>query len=268
MKYGLIHYNIEGTAEEVVRWAADAGFDAIEISHKDIWPGGTDEPEKAAEALRKVMDEAGIEASALASGNDFAVLDPEVVKAQVERMERLAGVAKILGTNVFRTEGGRPKDEVPPERHVEAMAGCLERCLDFAERLDVYFAVDNHGTITNDADLQLELFERVGSKRVGSNLDTMNYRWMGHDLETCNRFYDIIAPYVLHTHLKDGRGARADYKGTGLGEGEIDLAHAVRALKKAGYKGVWCAEFEDKTVDGRTGYAQCLEWMKTNIPKI
>ena len=172
MKYGLIHYNISGSIEEVVRWAAEAGFDAIEVSWKDVWPADEAEPEKRAEALRKVMDEVGLEASALATGNDFVVLDTDEIVAQVERMKRMGRLAKILGTNVFRTEGGRPKDEVPPERHVEAMAGCLERCLEFAEEDDLYFAVDNHGTVTNDADLQVELFKRVGSKRVVWGSDT------------------------------------------------------------------------------------------------
>jgi hypothetical protein len=41
----------------------------------------------------------------------------------------------------------------------------------------------------------------------------------------------------------------------------------VRALKGAGYKGVWTTEFEEKS-DGRAGYAKCLAWMKANIPDI
>ena len=125
-------------------------------------------------------------------------------------------------------------------------------------------AVDNHGIVTNDGDLQVELFERVGSKYVGANMDTMNYRWAGHDLETVGRYYEIVAPYTLHTHLKDGRGSRGDYRGEALGEGEIDLAKAIRCLREAGYDGVWCCEYEGRENDG-TGQRKSFAWMQANL---
>jgi sugar phosphate isomerase/epimerase len=144
------------------------------------------------------------------------------------------------------------------------MAGCLKRCLEFAEEMDIYFAVDNHGLCTNDGDRQLALIQAVGSKRVGVNLDTMNYRWFGHDIPTINRFYEILAPYTFHTHLKDGTGSRANYVGAALGEGEIDLHHAIKCLKQAGYQGVWCAECEAPE-PSEVAYRRCLNWMKANI---
>ena len=82
----------------------------------------------------------------------------------------------------------------------------------------------------------------------------MNYRWAGHDLETVGRYYEIVAPYTLHTHLKDGTGSRGNYRGEALGEGEIDLAKAIRCLREAGYDGVWCCEYE-----GRETTAQVRE---------
>ena len=47
----------------------------------------------------------------------------------------------------------------------------------------------------------------------------------------------------------------------------VNRDRCVRALKGAGYKGVWTTEFEEKS-DGRAGYARCLAWMKAGIPKI
>ena len=126
-------------------------------------------------------------------------------------------------------------------------------------------ALDNHGIATNDGDWQLSVFERIGSKRLGTNLDTMNYRWFGHDIQTCNRFYEMLAPHVLHMHLKDGADSRENYKGAALGEGEIDLAHALRCVKQAHYQGVWCAEYEGPEPEGGVGYEKCCQWMKTHI---
>lgn len=267
MKYGLIHYNAPGnTVEEFLQYAKATGFDSVELNVGDVW----DEKscpccaQSGAEELRNTLKSMGLECSAFDAGNDFIVLDPAEVKAQVDRMRTVCELAQIVGTNVIRTEGGRPKDEVPEERWVEAMAGCLKRCAEWAEGMGIQFAVDNHGYVTNEWPVQLELFEAVGSKCVGANFDTMNYRWFGHGLEKLHEIYEAIAPHVMHTHMKDGFDSRESYKGAALGEGEIDLKWAVKCLKQAGYQGVYTAEYEGPE-DTAIGYKKCLDWMKVNI---
>lgn len=145
------------------------------------------------------------------------------------------------------------------------MYGCFARCLDFLEDLEVSLAIDNHGMVTNDGDLLYSLLSRLNHPRLGANLDTMNYRWYGHEVATCNRFYELMAPRTLHVHLKDGTGIRRDYRGAALGEGEIDLGHALKCLKTAGYHGVYCAEYEGPERENGVGYARCLDWMKANL---
>ncbi len=266
-KLGLIHYNYASSSlDDFLKFTSETGFGYVELQIGDVWSLETDNPEKNAETVRKQVESYGLQVSALAAGNDFVVLEEKAIQAQVARMERIAGIAKRLGTSVLRTEGGSPKDAVPESRWVEAMAECLTRCLEFTEANEIYLAVDNHGLVTNDGDLQVELFERVGSKHVGANLDTMNYRWAGHDLTTVSRYYEIVAPYTLHTHLKDGTGSRGNYRGEALGEGEIDLHKAIRCLKKAGYDGVWCCEYEGRENDG-TGQRKSFAWMQTHLQR-
>lgn len=265
MAFGLIHYNQPDleTLEAFLEFAAEAGFDAVELFLRDYWPEGDEHPERHAERVRKQVDAAGLSVCALTAMNDFVYLDEENVAREVARMERVCGLAKILGTNILRTEGGQPKDSVPEEKHVEAMAECLKRCLPFVERDEIVLAVDNHGLVTNDADLQVRLFEAVDSPFVRATMDTMNYRWAGHDLETVGRFYETIAPYVRHVHIKDGTGTRGNYVGHVIGEGEIDVPAAIAALKGAGYDGVWCVEYEGG--EGSAGYAKCLERLKALV---
>ena len=266
--FGLIYYNVGGRSlEEFFDFAAASGFTHVEIPVSSFWDGSEaalDAARRRAEEIRRRLEQLGLAVSALGAGNDFVYLDEAKIAEQVARMEKVCELAGLLGTKVLRTEGGRPKDEVPKERWVEAMAGCLKRCLPFVERDGYYLAVDNHGHVTNDAELQVALFKEVGSKHVGANLDTMNYRWAGHSLERINHFYEIIAPYVLHTHFKDGRGSLKEYVGLALGEGEIDLDHAVRCLKQAGYSGVWTVEYEGKT-DPVEGYRKGLAWLKSRV---
>ncbi len=266
MKYGVIHYNAPGdTVEEFLQYAADTGFDSVELQIGDVWDGESDldSAKRRAEAVKGTLEALGLSCSQLAAGNDFVVLDEEQVTFQVERMRKCCELAQVLGTNSIRTEGGSLKDEVPPARMAEAIAGCLKRCAEWAEPLGMRFALDNHGVVTNEWPVQLEVFEAVGSKCVGANLDTMNYRWFGHSLEKLHEIYKAIAPYTFHTHMKDGFDSRENYRGQALGEGEIDLAWAVQCLKEAGYEGVWCAEYEGPE-DTAIGYRKCLDWMKAN----
>jgi sugar phosphate isomerase/epimerase len=264
MKLGVIHYNFPGFSfTDFLRYVSETGYGYIEIFATDVWRQDVDNPEREAEKMRKEIESFGLKVSALSGQNDFIVLEEEVIEAQVARMGRVCKLANILGAEVIRTEGGNPKDSVPKERWVEAMAGCLTRCVDFAEKNGVRFAVDNHGHVTNDGELQVELFKRVGSDYVGANMDTMNYRWAGHSLDKVAHFHKIVAPYTFHTHMKDGTGSLREYNCKPLGEGEIDLNYAVKCLKDAGYDGVWCSEYEGG--EGADGYTRCYEWLKANL---
>lgn len=266
-KLGVIHYNFpDMTWEQFLDFCTRTGYKYVEVAIGDVWGSDEASPEQQAREVRRQLDDAGLRASALSAGNDFVLEDEAAIAPQVERMKRICcELAPALGTRVVRTEGGRPKDEVPPERYAQAIAGCLRRCVPFIEPEGILLAVDNHGPVTNDAELQLQIFELAGSPNVGANLDTMNYRWAGHDLETIDRFYELIAPHVFHTHLKDGTGSRENYQGAALGEGEIRLQHAIDCLRRAGYDGVWCAEYEGPEREAGRGYAKCYQWMKANL---
>ena len=93
----------------------------------------------------------------------------------------------------------RIHDETEYQKYIDQVSNV------FKKHNGKYLAVDNHGHVTNDGDLQVELFQQVGSDRVGANMDTMNYRWAGHSLEKIAHFYQIVAPYTFHSHMKDGR---------------------------------------------------------------
>ncbi len=266
MPFGLIHHNAPGdTFEEFVKFAADTGFDSIEVMITDVWPQDADFDPDRAHAARSVLDRNHIAASALTAANDFVLLDAKAVREQVTRMQKVATLAQILGANILRTEGGRPKDEVPEGKWAEAIAGCLRASSPFCEDMDVKMAVDNHGLVTNNPVVLLKALEMTGSEFIGSNLDTMNLRWWGNPVGDLPQIYRDLSPYVFHTHMKDGTGVRSEYRGMVLGQGEVPLREAVEALTQAGYNGVWCAEWEGKT-DKAQGYADCLAWMKANCP--
>ena len=265
-RIGVIYYNWPGfSLEQFLDFASKTGYRYFEMHASEVWNDSIEDPEACATEVAALVKKYGMQLSSVSSQNDFVQPTPELRQAQADRMKRVSNLAKILGTNVLRTEGGGPKDSVPESGWAESIADCLKRCCEWADDLDMYFAVDNHGVVSNDADLQVKVFESVRSKRVGANLDTMNYRWFGYEVKDLYRIYDMIAPWTLHTHMKDGFDSRENYKGAALGDGEVPLDYAVEQIKKAGYTGAWVAEYEGPEAEGGVGYAKCYDWLKANI---
>ena len=266
-RIGVIHYNFPRFSfQDFLCFAAETGYQYVELQINDVCDEDFHDAEHKAESVRRQLESHGLKASALAARNDFVQLEEEAVKFQVARMRRVGVLTKILNEEaVIRSEGGAPKDEVPPERWQEAMVTCFSRCVEFAEEMNIGIAIDNHGIVTNDGDLLYTVLQQVAHPLIGTNLDTMNYRWYGHDIATCNRFYEMLAPHTLHTHFKDGFDSRQNYKGAALGDGEIDLQHALDCLNKASYNGVYCAEYEGPEAAGGVGYRKCYEWLKANV---
>lgn len=266
-KIGVIHYNWPGyDLEGFAARASQIGYKYCELQIGDIWDGESDRGEESAERTRRLLEKYGMQASAVAAGNDFLQADPKDWEAQIERYRYVCKIIPHVGTDIVRSDGGWNRgDQVPEDQWDGMMLEAFKRCAEFLEEYNVRIALDNHGVSTNDGDWQLSLIERVGSQRLGVNLDTMNYRWFGHDLDKIDHFYDILAPHVFHTHMKDGTGSRQNYKGAALGDGEIHLDHALKCLHAVGYNGAWTAEYEGPEAEGGVGYEKCYGWLVDNV---
>ncbi len=264
---GAIHYNWPGyDLEGFARRASEIGYESCELQIGDIWDETNDDGGRQAEVVRDMLAGHGIQVSAVAAGNDFIQANRADFDAQIARYRRVCEIIPHTGTDIIRSDGGWNRGGLVAEDLWDGMMlEGFQRCAEFLETLNVRIALDNHGVSTNDGDWQLSLIERVGSKRLGVNLDTMNYRWYGHELDKIDHFYEIIAPHTFHTHMKDGSGSRGEYKGAALGEGEIRLAKVLECLRNVGYDGAWTAEYEGpETADG-LGYEKCHRWLQAHV---
>ncbi len=264
---GVIHYNWPGyDLEGFARRASEIGYKTCELQIGDIWDEDEDDDGRQAEAVRDMLAGYGMTVSAVAAGNDFIQAERGEFEAQIARYRRVCEIIPHTGTDIIRSDGGWNRgDKVAQELWDGMMLEAFQRCAEFIEALDVRIALDNHGVSTNDGDWQLSLIERVGSSRLGVNLDTMNYRWFGHDLDKIDQFYEILAPHTFHTHVKDGTGSRSEYRGAALGEGEIRLGNMLEHLRKAGYDGAWTAEYEGSEAAGGIGYEKCYRWLAQHV---
>jgi sugar phosphate isomerase/epimerase len=267
---GVIHYNWPGyDLEGFARRASEIGYESCELQIRDVWDEENDDGGRQAEQVRDMLAGYGIKISAVTAGNDFIQADRADWEAQIERYRRVCEIIPLTGTDIVRSDGGWNRGgKVPEDLWDGMMLEGFQRVAEFLEVLNVRVALDNHGVSTNDGDWQLSLIERVGSPRLGVNLDTMNYRWYGHSLETIDRFYEILAPHVFHTHMKDGTCSEprgGNYKGAALGEGEIHLDKVIECLRGVGYDGAWTAEYEGPEAEGGVGYEKCYTWLKEKV---
>ena len=262
-KIGVINYNISNfSVEELFGWCRENGVGYVELMRKDVWPD-IEKPENTVMETSALLQKYGIKISQVAAGNDFLQKTEEDLNRQVWMLGELCKIVKDLGFNQLRVDGGWPKDGVAEKDYRDLIVKGVSKAVEMAEKEDVYLALDNHGTVTNDIFLQTDILKTVNSRHLGANLDTMNYRWYGYPVDELSDIYRDIAPYTLHTHLKDGTGSRAEYKGAVLGEGEIPVADAIKILKDAGYDGVWCVEYEGK--EGAEGYRKSVDWLKKTL---
>jgi sugar phosphate isomerase/epimerase len=193
---------------------------------------------------------AGQKVTALALANRFA----ERPDVEIELCTRVAQAAQALGARAIRIDvvpGSMTRDEF-----LALSIKTLTRVLAATESTGVAFAIENHGTTTNDPTFLKPLFAGVGSPRLGLTLDTGNFYWFGHPLAKVYELYETFAPRVFHTHCKSIRYPaenRQRQRPVGwkyveytcpIYEGDIDFRRVVSLLKAAGYANDLCVENE------------------------
>ncbi len=178
----------------------------------------------------------------------------ERLEQELECARRLVQAAQQLGVSAIRI------DIVPRKLKGEdflpfAVSACKQLCRT-AEGTPVRFGVENHSRVANDPAFLDKLFQGVGSEKLGLTLDTANFYWWGHPLESLYGIYERFAPRVIHTHCKnihypaEKQNTRrpmgweyAKYN-CPIYEGDIDFKRLVGILRQANYRGDLCVEDE------------------------
>jgi len=213
--------------------------------------------------FRKTCGAAGLRIAAVCGdlgGHGFERADEN--PAKVSRTRAIVDLAGDLGCGVVTTHIGVIPDEPDSPMYRAMQAACRDLGF-YAAGKGVSLAVET-GPETAAA---LRLFlDRLEAPGVGVNLDPANLVMVtGDDPVAAVR---TLAPYLVHTHAKDGRelqpcdrhvvyGAFAEggfaqlearmgrlFQETPLGEGAVDWPRYLAALTAAGYRGFLTIERE------------------------
>jgi len=206
--------------------------------------------EAGRQTLTADMKASGRRISALCMFNRF----DERPELELEWGTKVARAAQALGVPAVRIDVVPRK--LPRDRFLDFAVDVLRKLTRATESTGVCWAIENHGSTTNDPAFLEPLFARVGSKRLGLTLDTGNFYWFGHPLSKVHELFETFSARVFHTHCKSihyPESEREKQRPVGweygkyhcpIDEGDIDFGRLVKALRAAGYANDLCIEDE------------------------
>jgi sugar phosphate isomerase/epimerase len=185
----------------------------------------------------------GLAVSGLGASARMHEKDPAVRAQQFDEGRRFIDLAQAMGVKYVRMFGdkipaGEPKDDVM-KRVVEgfrSMAG-------YAGPAGVTVLIESHGDFTRSADLE-DILSRVGSPQFALLWDA-HHSFVAAGEQPADTFARI-GKWSRHTHLKDSKPDGADRRYVLIGAGNVPVKEQVRVLAAAGYKGLYCFEWEKK----------------------
>lgn len=284
MKLGFVSSIMDGwTFEEVIDFAAAAGFDCLETA---CWPNGGAERRYAGVShidIDRVLEDGKYRAHVLGYAADKGVAicslafypntmdaDLEKREANIAHLKKVICASHLLGVGMVTTFIGRDQHK-SVEENIELFGQIWPELIRYAEENGVRVAIENcpmlfsadqwpggQNLMTSPV-IWRKLFELIPSKNFGLNYDPSHFVWQGMDyIRPIYEFRDRL----MQVHFKDVKlfqdklrecGTMAyplDYMAPKLpGLGDIDWSAFVSALTDIGYDACACIEVEDRSFE-------------------
>lgn len=233
-----VEWALSGFGDEIdddprVQAAVMRALGASHIEVRSAW--GTNIVELSEEhlaELKKVFDEAGLKASAIAS--PIGKVDVGLpVEHEVERLDRALHAAEVLGAPYIRIfsfyyEGKAPEDV--RDAVVERMTALASR----AEGTGVTLLHENEKDIFGDIpERVLDIVETVDSPALKLAWDPANFVQVG--VKPFSDGYERLRPHIAYLQVKDALFSTRQVVPAGEGDGEV--LRTVEALRDSGYEG-------------------------------
>lgn len=185
--------------------------------------------------------------------NHLIMIDDEGPLSTTNEKERLEGVenhkkwieaAKQLGCLSIRVN---LHGEGSPEDRKKASVDSLGRLGAFAATMQINVIVENHGSVTSNAEWLVDVMKEVNMNNVGTLPDFGNWclthPW-GTIQEGCEDTYDIYKGLKMLLPFAKGVSAKT-YDFDSAGEQPLlDYSRLIGIVKESGYKGYLGIEYE------------------------
>ena len=251
----------------VIQKLKEMGCGSIAFSR--ILPHDGSSEAQYAEKLRLECDKHGMLISDYVFPADFIDGSDGDISREIARVKKQIDIAEILGVNIIRHDATNSKRFPSFEKALPILArGCAE-VSDYAAKKGIRTTVENHGFFCQGSERLVHLFHAVDHENFGLLCDIGNFLCFDEDpIEAVTR----VAPYTIHTHVKDflfksgsqphpGQGFMRTRGGnyirsTILGHGVVPVLQCLGVLQRAGFDGYVGLEYEGYACeDNLTGVA-------------
>jgi inosose dehydratase len=232
-----LYYRANGSMEQAIRDIAAAGYAGTEIFDGNL----TDYADRPDE-LRGFLASAGLDLVSVYTGANFIYAD--ILADELHRVSRAAELAVTFGAQRLVVGGGARRATGTTDEDYDRLAAALDRVTDIAESkgLDASY----HPHLTTIVESPDELERLLPRTRIGFCPDTAHLAAGGGDAAALIRRYP---DRVRHVHLKDLRLDPLQF--LPLGEGVLDFADILRAVREVGYDSWLIVELDSYEGDPR-----------------
>ena len=183
--------------------------------------------------FRSMLDDAGVRVSAIGSPIGKipvgAPLGPEL-----DRMRRIAGTARELGTTIVRVFSFFIPPGEPPQRHRQQVIDRMAALAAVASEHGLILAHENEKEIYGDtAGRCHDLITSVDSPALRATFDAANFVQCG--VRPFTQAYHLLRPYLVYLQVKDALAATGQVVPAGQGDGQV--RETLAALRDSGFAG-------------------------------
>lgn len=233
----------EWSLEQVIRIAQETNVDGIELrmlKGELYLPKLPEFSEGNIERTKRQITGAGLCISCVSSSARMGAIEDMEAARQMQEAQEFIVLAHALGASVVRVFGGNPPKGVSMEDHIARVADRLMQLGEFASKYKVIVAIETHDAFTKCADIA-KVLSRVKSEHVGVLWDFHHSYRNG---ETMQQSVELVGKRIASTHVKDSRIVDGKVRYVKVGEGDVPIREALKALSSVGYDGFLTLEWE------------------------
>lgn len=226
-----LHYRSLGDIRIAARELSEEGFQGIEV-----FDGNLVALQSKVDDVRRSWERDGVELVSVYVGANFIFED--VLEEELHKIRRSASLAQEFGASHIVFGGGARRATGVRDDDVVALAHGLDRAAEIVDDVGLTSSYHPHlGTIVESPN---ELARLMLLTSVRFCPDTGHLAAGGGDpAEEIRKYGDRLA----HVHLKDVDSTTGDF--VALGEGDLDFARIIGALREQDYDGWLMVELDE-----------------------
>lgn len=230
--------------DEIIRNAVTWGYQGVELrglqdemflpKHPALTPENR-------ETTRRRFHDAGLQIASLGSSARLGVPESEWQK-QFDEAKAYAELAAALHCPVVRVFGGNIPKGMSKEDYLALVAERAQILAEFARPLKVTMALETHDALVKAEDVAI-ILSKVRDENLGCVWDVHHSVRAGEMPEQSVKY---LGKRIVATHLKDSVIKDGKIRYVPVGQGDIPLIDAIKALRQVGYQGFLTLEWEKR----------------------